>query len=116
MARVPVQVPEEMKTELESLREKFRVKTLYETIGRLMVEQKRAEKEREEARSAAQRERERVIAEDVRLGEDLKGRLSSVANDLGLSETLTIEFLLTHYERSDSIDKYTFHLYRGLRG
>ncbi|UED78125.1 hypothetical protein [Brevibacillus sp. DP1.3A] len=115
MSRVPVQVSAEVKEGLEGFREKFRLKTLYETIDRLMNEFRRAQMYEENQREKILQEQERQKSEDVRLGEELKGRLLSCADDLGLSPDEAVEFLLAHYESSPSVDKTTFTLFRSLR-
>ena len=115
MSRVPVQVSAEVKEGLEGFREKFRLKTLYETIDRLMKEFQKARMFEENQRTKALEEQERQKNEDVRLGTDLKERLVSCADDLGLSPDETVTFLLAHYESSPSIDKKTFALFRSLR-
>lgn len=107
-ARSPIQVPEELKNEIESMKNRMYARTNYEVIDKLIKYY-----QANEAQKA--RERERQKAEDINLGEDLKKELVQFRDQMRLnSDAAAVTLLLDHFKRSDKLSKETFDLYRSL--
>jgi hypothetical protein len=112
MSRAPIQVPEELKSEIESLKNASPLGCplkIYEVIEGLIryYRKNEATKEQEKARQET---------ETVNLGPDIKESLVAFRQGMDLrSDADAVLFLLAHYQNSDKLDKDTFDLYRKLR-
>ncbi|WP_068612561.1 hypothetical protein [Paenibacillus tuaregi] len=113
--RTPIQVPEELKAKVDDLKEPFRSKTHYEVIEKLIESHNSFVKYKEDQRLKDQREKDRQRKESVDLGEETKTRLIDfMSANKFRNEAAVINFLLHHYEKSQSIDKSTLELYQDL--
>ncbi|NHN35553.1 hypothetical protein [Paenibacillus agricola] len=113
MARVTINAPEEVRDELQKLRDQFRIKTDYETIERLMKEYREFQEFRKRTEEEKANQRAKAESEMLVLGEARKKTYMALKKELGLGlDVSVLDFLLAHYENSPSIDKKTFDLFR----
>lgn len=115
-SRSPIQVPEELKTKVDDLKERFRAKTHYEVIENLVHRHEafNSYKEQQEAKWSA--EKLRQDQEMLQVGSFIKDACKSVKEDLSIkSDESLLQFLLHHYHQSNSFDKSTLMLLRDLK-
>lgn len=126
-ARAPIQVPVELKETVEQLAGKMQVKTNYEVIQNLIkyyesmekwrredAYQKEVQKQALEAERAEQKQKQRD--EFIWVGKEGKERYAEFCDSLGIrSENNGVEFLLGHYDASDTFDKKTLQLLKNFR-
>lgn len=114
--RTPIQVPEELKNQVEGLREGFHAKTNYEVIEKLIKHYQASVRQKEIDRQEREKEKQRREAEDLFLGSELKQQFTQYQEKVGLkSPGSAMKLLLEHFEKSDKIDKETFYLYQQLK-
>lgn len=109
MSRAPIQVPTDLKEQLEILKGSMRCSSLPDVISKLVandVAAKEFERQvRQERIDAAAKQK----AEFVLLGEERKSRVTELKDLLGLeSEAIAIDFLLDVFYLSDKIDNRIF--------
>lgn len=106
MSRAPIQVPIELKEQLEILKGKMRCSSLPEVISKLCIEKVEAEKFEREVRQERLEEAKRRKSEDIMLGEERKSQVTELKDQLGLSsDAFVIDFLLDVFYTTDKIDR-----------
>lgn len=114
--RTPIQVPEELKTKVDDLKEKFNAKTHYEVIEKLIQSYHAFNNYKEDQRLKDEEEKERQRREMVDLGEETKEKFTAFKNENKLlKDSSAAELLLHHFQVSANLDKTTFALYQSLR-
>lgn len=104
--RTPIQVPEDLKNEVESFKDKLHVKTNYEVIQRLIAYYNRNEQQKVEDRKQREQQEEKRKETMVYLGEEIKADFMLQGEMLGLKNEKSIgEFLLAHYHTSSTVGK-----------
>lgn len=104
--RTPIQVPEELKSNIDDLKGKFHAKTHYEVIEKLVNYYNSNEKQKEADRKQRELDKQKQKQTMVYLGEKTKEQYVQLGEFLGLkSEASIAEFLLAHYHESPSISK-----------
>lgn len=117
MSRTPIQVPIELKEELEGLKRELHCSSLPDVISRLIQEKERNATMRKEEQKKMEAERARQNREDVNLGEERKLRLIEFQKEIGLaSEGETIDFLIEVFQSTPQIGMNAFKAYVRLRG
>ncbi|MBG9568179.1 MULTISPECIES: hypothetical protein [Brevibacillus] len=117
MSRTPIQVPIELKEELEDLKRELHCSSLPDVIVRLIQDKNRNAEIRKEEQKKTEAERARQNREDVNLGEERKLRLIEFQNEIGLaSEGETIDFLMEVFRSTPQIGMNAFKAYVKLRG
>lgn len=112
MSRATIQVPDELKVEIENLKDKFNAKTTYGVIESLIQVHKDFQNYKQEIK----KEKVRLEKEALEIGEDHKRKFVALKQELNLNENSSaLEFLLHHYTTSNRLDKSTFELYRSLK-
>lgn len=108
MIRSPIQVPEEIKINIEGLKNKFYAKTNYEVIERLIAYYEKNESEKLQKKK--EEESKHII-----LDEETKQKYIAFKREMGfVKDRAVFDFLYSHFESSNSIGKETFELFRKL--
>jgi hypothetical protein len=114
--RSPIQVPDELKTKIDSMKERFYAKTHYEVIEKLLSNFEKNLILNEKRIVDQQAEKDRQKAEVIQLTTSIKKKYIDFQNEMGFKkETDVFEFLYEHYKNSKSIDKQTLKVYQELR-
>lgn len=109
-SRAMVQIPEELKTKVEELKETFFAKTNYEVIEKLVAYYERGERQKIEDRQKREAEKQYQQEEMIYVGADLKKKYLEFGQSLSFkSESTPLVFLLEHFKNSPSIDKRTLN-------
>lgn len=104
--RTPIQVPEELKNEVEAFKDKLHVKTNYEVIEKLITYYNRTEQWKAEERKKREEQEQNRKETMVYLGEKTKEEYMQLGEFLGLkSEPAIAEFLIAHYHLSGTFSK-----------
>ncbi|MEK5061814.1 hypothetical protein BK126_28275 [Paenibacillus sp. FSL H7-0326] len=111
MSRSTIQVPDELKVEIENLKDELKAKTTYGVIESLIQIHKDFLNYKHEIKM----EKARLEKETLEIGQDHKRKFVALKQELNLNENSSaLEFLLHHYTTSNRLDKSTFELYRSL--
>jgi predicted transcriptional regulator len=120
MSTSMLRVSDSVKEKLEELKESpsaMRSKTPYEVIEKLIEYYERNEKNKIVQHQKVQEEKKHLELNSIHIGESNKNHLQELMNQFRFrSEKSVFEFLVTHYENSDSISKDTLNVMRGLIG
>lgn len=109
-SRTPIQVPTELRDELNDMTDTMRVKTQYEVIQKLIAYHRR-----NEAEKIAQKAYQEANMVDI--GGDMKAKFKEIKEDLGLrTDAGVLEFLADHYQGSLQLGMGSFDTYKRLRG
>lgn len=110
MSRGMVQVPGEMKEKIESMHGFFYQTTNYGVIGKLIdyyeASEKQKVKDREQRELDLQKQKETMI----NVG-DMKSAFTNFRGIMQLSEKDALEFLLDHFDSSETISKSVVETY-----
>lgn len=114
-ARSPIQVPEELKVNIEGYKDEFHAKTSYEVIEKLVRSHEtgkeyRAAVRQEKIDEAARKEREYIHA-----GADIKTLFDQFRKEMKLTDAQALEMLLCHFNEQPNIGQVTFGLYRSFK-
>lgn len=116
MSRTPIQVPIELKEELEELKKELYCSSLHDVIVRLIQDREQNAENRKAQQKKIEAELARQNKEDVNLGEERKLRLIEFQNEIGLaSEGEAIDFLLEVFQSTPQIGMNAFKAYVKLR-
>ena len=108
-SRTPIQVPTELRDELNEMSETLRVKTQYEVIQKLLAYYRRSEKEKNDLRAYQEQHM-------VDLGKDSKIRFKEIQQELGLrTEGAVFEFLGDCYHGSLQMPMVAFDTYKKMK-
>ncbi|HAS7789863.1 hypothetical protein [Paenibacillus lactis] len=108
-SRTPIQVPTELRDELNEMSDRLRVKTQYEVIQKLLAYYHRSEKEKNDLKAYQEQHM-------VDLGKDSKIRFKEIQQELGLrTEGAVFEFLADCYQGSMQMPMLAFETYRKLK-
>lgn len=115
-ARTPIQVPEELKNEIDSLKDSLHSKTHYEVIEKLVKSHHSYTTFKNDQAKKWNDEKSRQQNEMLQVGSDTKKAFNLLKDKLGLKseEDLTI-LLLDHFSSADQMKKGTFNMYLKLR-
>lgn len=115
-SRTPIQVPEELKNQIEGLQGKVYAKTNYGVIEKLIEFYHAFNKFKQDQHDKWANEKARQSHEMLQVGSDTKKVFNSLKDKLGLKseEDLTI-LLLDHFNSADQMKKGTFNMYLKLR-
>ncbi|HEY0827114.1 MAG TPA: hypothetical protein VGE40_03390 [Bacilli bacterium] len=112
----PMRIDNQTKLDLESYKDKKRLKTHSDAVEELLRYHHVNELNKQKAFEEKEAEKARKAAEDIYVGAELKISFNNLANDLGLrSHTALIHFLMEHYGNSETIHKSTFEVFKDLR-
>jgi len=111
-SRSPIQVPDEIKNEVEGLKDKFHAKTSYEVIERLLKYYHDNEAQKDVDRQKDEEAKRLLRLTTVNIGMELKPKYMEFCEEMGLRESYGVALLLSHYQNSDSISKETMKLYQ----
>ena len=108
-----VRVSLDIKSELESIKEKYRhVSSASDAVRHLIDENKRLGEELSRSVEEEREKKKRRGLEDLKLGHQRKSALVDLQQSLGLhNPNQLIDFLLEHYHNSPHLDKSTFIFY-----
>jgi hypothetical protein len=114
--RSPIQVPEELKNEVEGLKDELRCKTSYEVIEKLTRHYEAGKVYRIEQVNKWQAEKERQAAEMLQLDEKTKKEFEALKVDVGLqADSSLVTFLMLHYLESPNVGKSAFEAFKKLK-
>ena len=114
--RSPIQVPEELKSKVDTLKDQFNTKTHYEVIEKLIESYHAFNRYKEDQRIKVEEEKERQRRDMIDIGPEAKAKFNELKIEMKLSkDSSLLELLLHHYGCSPSIDKSTFALYQSMK-
>jgi hypothetical protein len=108
----PMRIDVDVKSELETLKDRFHAKTHSDAVQKLITYYNSNERQRETDRQEREREKQRRNAEDVHLGGGRKEALTKFQNSYHFrSPADAIDFLLEAFYSSPSMGRLAFDLY-----
>lgn len=111
-SRTPIQVPEELKQDIDGLKEEIRVKTQYDTIQWLLDYYRRNEELEVQRHHQEQEQKARIEEEYIHLGAECKGRFVEFKERMGLKrDDAVIDLLQDHWESSLEINQAVMMTY-----
>lgn len=109
MSRAPIQVPTDLKEQLEILKGNMRCSSLPDVISKLIANDVAAKDFERQVRQERMDAAVQQKAECILLGEERKSRVTELKDLLGLeSEAIAVDFLLDVFYMSDKIDRSIF--------
>lgn len=114
-SRTPIQVPEELKTAVDGLKDQFHAKTHYEVIEALIKQYEAFQRFQRDQREKWEAEQRRQQAEAIQVGADVKSQFDAFAEDMGVKPSQAIDLLLSQWSESPGIGHITFGLYRSFK-
>lgn len=115
MSRSSMQISNELKEKLESIKVESGASSLGEVIEGLIQDNKNLEEKIEQERKQRAMDRGRVENEYIHTGENFKNELIRLSDDMRLSESQLVEFLLHNYDGLNHVSKMGFAKYVELR-
>jgi hypothetical protein len=110
-SRSPIQLDNEIKTNLEAFRDRQRLKTHSDAVERLLERVQQADKYKSEVEYDREAEKQRKAAEDIYAGEELKQRFKQLGNELGIrSDAGLLAVLIDHFDGSLQVPRTTLDL------
>lgn len=114
--RTPIQVPEELKSKMESLKDSMNAKTHYDLIEKLILRHNQFQKYQMDQAQKWNDEKLRQSEEMLQIGQAAKCEFEKLKQSLNIKEdTGLLAFLLIHYENSVQFDKRTMEYLRKLK-
>ena len=108
-SRAPIQVPLEIKEQVEGMKGTLRSSTAYEVIQKLIEHYHKSIKEANDVKSYQ-------VSRMVEVGQESKRKFAKLRDDYKLDDAQMLELLVHHLETSPSLERSTFDLYRKMRG
>lgn len=115
MSREPIQVPSELKKELQKLKKQLHCKSFPDVIKQLIDEREMNIWLRKEEQKHKDQENERIKREFVHLGAERKNKLVEFQKGVGLTESEAIDFLIDVFNSTSVMGMDAFKSYVKLR-